>query len=84
MRKAACRLLGLLVVVGCPMLQAETARAADIDPLRYVAANGMTVLVLEQHALPIVQVHALLKTGSVQDPPGKAGLANLVASLLDE
>ncbi|HEY6085770.1 MAG TPA: pitrilysin family protein [Nitrospira sp.] len=44
----------------------------------------MTVLVLEQHFLPIVEVHALIKTGSAQDPPDKAGLANLVASLLDE
>lgn len=84
MRKAACPLLGLLVIVGCLVLQAETTRAADINPVRYVAPNGLTVLVLEQHALPIVQVHALVKTGSVQDPPGKAGLANLVARLLDE
>ncbi len=44
----------------------------------------MTVLVLEQHFLPIVEVHALVKSGSAQDPPDKAGLANLVASLLDE
>ncbi|MDH5640663.1 MAG: insulinase family protein, partial [Nitrospira sp.] len=44
----------------------------------------MTVLVLEQHYLPIVEIHALIKTGSAQDPPKKAGLANLAASLLDE
>jgi zinc protease len=44
----------------------------------------MTVLVLEQHFLPIVEIHALVKVGSAQDPPEKAGLANLVASLLDE
>nr|MBI3613368.1 insulinase family protein [Nitrospirota bacterium] len=90
-QRAACLLpsayrllLGLLLIVGCLALQAGPAQAADINPHRYVAPNGLTVLVLEQHALPIVQVHALVKTGSVQDPPGKAGLANLVASLLDE
>ena len=44
----------------------------------------MTVVVLEQHFLPIVEVHALIKAGSAQDPPEKAGLANLTASLLDE
>jgi zinc protease len=44
----------------------------------------MTVIVLEQHFIPIVEIHALIKTGSAQDPPEKAGLANLVASLLDE
>ena len=44
----------------------------------------MTVLVLEQHFLPTVEVHAMVKSGSAHDPPEKAGLANLVASLLDE
>jgi zinc protease len=58
--------------------------AAEIVPTKFVATNGMTVLVLEQHFLPIVEVHALVKSGSAQDPPDKAGLANLVASLLDE
>jgi zinc protease len=60
------------------------ALAADILPTKVVTPNGMTVLVLEQHFLPIVEVHALIKTGSAQDPSDKAGLANLVASLLDE
>jgi zinc protease len=58
--------------------------AAEIKPTRFVTPNGITVLVLEQHSLPIVEIHALIKAGSAQDPPEKAGLANLVASLLDE
>jgi len=61
-----------------------TGLAADIAPTRFIAPNGMTVLVLEQHFLPIVEIHALIKAGSAQDPPEKAGVANLVASLLDE
>ncbi len=60
------------------------SHAADIAPVRVTTPNGMTVLVLEQHFLPIVEIHALIKAGSAQDPPEKAGLANLVASLLDE
>ena len=61
-----------------------SARAADLHPHRRVAPNGLTVLVLEQHALPIVRIHVLVKAGAAQDPHGKAGLANMVASLLDE
>ena len=61
-----------------------TGHAADIVPTKFTTPNGMTVLVLEQHFLPIVEIHALIKAGSAQDPPEKAGLANLVASLLDE
>ncbi|MCS6318686.1 MAG: insulinase family protein [Nitrospira sp.] len=60
------------------------SQAAEIVPTRSVTSNGMTVLFLEQHFLPTVEIHALVKVGSAQDPPDKAGLANLTASLLDE
>ncbi|MBS0153670.1 MAG: insulinase family protein [Nitrospira sp.] len=60
------------------------ATAADIIPVKFTTPNGMTVVVLEQHFLPIVELHALIKAGSSQDHPEKAGVANLVASLLDE
>lgn len=66
------------------MIPAAPGHAADIKPHRFVMPNGLTVLVVEQHALPMVHLQALVKTGSGQDPPDKAGLANLVASLLDE
>jgi zinc protease len=66
------------------MCVTTTGLAADIAPTRFIAPNGMTVLVLEQHFLPIVEIHALIKAGAAQDPPEKAGVANLVASLLDE
>ncbi|MBH0197854.1 MAG: insulinase family protein [Nitrospira sp.] len=63
---------------------ADRGSAADLAPAKITTANGMTVVVLEQHFLPIVEVHALIRAGSAQDPPEKAGLANLTASLLDE
>ena len=72
----------LLVLWGVSL--ARPGHAADIFPTKFTTTNGMTVLVLEQHFLPIVEIHALIKAGSAQDPPEKAGLANLVASLLDE
>ena len=79
----AARLLsGVLCIALC--LSFASARAADIIPTRSVTPNGITVLFLEQHFLPTVEIHALVKVGSAQDPPDKAGLANLTASLLDE
>ena len=76
----------LPLLLGCCafLLGSGSSGAADIVPTKFVTTNGITVLVLEQHFLPIVEIHALVKTGSAQDPPDKAGLANLVASLLDE
>jgi len=68
----------------CLLAMEGAGSAADISPTRLTTPNGITVLILEQHFLPIVEVHALIKVGSAQDPPEKAGLANMVASLLDE
>jgi len=77
-------LTGAFTLVWVLLSSWSSTQAAEIAPTKFVTANGMTVLVLEQHFLPIVEIHALIKAGSAQDPPDKAGLANLVASLLDE
>jgi zinc protease len=77
-------LLATLVAIVLSSISFQTVCAADISPARFVMPNGLTVLVQEQHALPIVQIHALIKAGAAQDPADKAGLANLVAGLLDE
>jgi zinc protease len=76
--------LTLVVGLCACLLAGNSSTAAEIAPTKFMTANGITVLVLEQHFLPIVEIHALIKAGSAQDPPDKAGLANLVASLLDE
>ena len=77
-------ILALVTGLCALLLTSGPSTAAEIVPTRFMTANGITVLVLEQHFLPIIEIHALIKTGSAQDPPDKAGLANLVASLLDE
>lgn len=60
------------------------AAAAEIKPKRIVTENGMTVLLVEQHSLPIVSMEALIDAGAIYDPNEKAGLATLTASLLEE
>ncbi|MGH7230680.1 MAG: M16 family metallopeptidase, partial [Nitrospiraceae bacterium] len=74
----------IVLLISACWLVPGASLGADINPVRFNLPNGLTVLVLEQHSLPIVQIHALIKTGSAQDPSDKAGLANLTASLLDE
>jgi len=78
MRPAAT---GLLAVVLC--LRATPAGAAALGQ-REVLPNGMVLLVAEQRAVPIVTISMLIQAGSVQDPPGKPGVANLVAQLLTQ
>lgn len=47
-------------------------------------ANGLRLLIVEQHELPLVDVFVEVRAGAETDPKGKAGLATLTANLLDE
>lgn len=49
---------------------------------RSVLDNGLVLLVSEEHTLPFVTLHVLVKTGSKNDPPGQEGLASLTADCL--
>src|SRR5215468_2392868 len=44
--------------------------------------NGMTLLLMEQHEIPIVSFSFIVKTGSTADPASREGVASLVAELL--
>ena len=52
------------------------------DYSRVVLPNGLTLLLLEKHGLPLVSATLLLRSGTVADPPHKEGLALLTADLL--
>jgi predicted Zn-dependent peptidase len=47
-------------------------------------SNGLEVLVVEHHELPIVSMNLVVKAGGAADPAGRGGLASLVADMLDE
>jgi zinc protease len=83
-RRGQVHILVPVCLVGWLLAAPPWTVAAEINPVRFVMPNGLTVLVIEEHSLPIVQIHALVRVGSAQDPPEKAGLANFVVSLLDE
>ncbi len=51
-------------------------------PTRTLLKNGLTVLVLERHGIPLVEFRLLIKAGSAFDPAGKEGAAALTARLL--
>ena len=51
-------------------------------PTRVVLPNGLTVIIQENHANKTVALRGLLHAGSVFDPDGKYGLADLTAEML--
>lgn len=46
--------------------------------------NGLRVVAVLHHEQPAVSIRLLVGVGSAQDPKGKGGVANLMASLLDQ
>jgi zinc protease len=44
--------------------------------------NGMKLYLLEDHELPIFEVYAYIRGGSIEDPPEKVGLLSLVSTVL--
>jgi len=73
----------LVVMVAAPSV-AQEAAPSKVLGVRQELPNGLVWLFSEQRSLPLVQVNLLIKAGVLCDPPGKPGLANLTAVLLDE
>src|SRR4051794_683302 len=58
------------------LLSASAVRAAP--PIQeHTSPNGLTVLVAEDHALPLVTVEIAAKNGSMTEPPEYNGLSHL-------
>ncbi len=44
--------------------------------------NGMTLLLMEQHEVPLISFNVAVRAGSVADPAGKEGISSVTAGLL--
>ena len=49
---------------------------------KIVLKNGLTLLLMEKHGVPIVSLAAIVKAGAVADPAQEEGLAAVTAGLL--
>lgn len=72
--------LFILFTLCCVLL----SNAYALDVKRDALDNGLTLMVVERHNLPVVMVTLGIKAGSLAEPEEKSGLANLAASLLTE
>jgi predicted Zn-dependent peptidase len=62
---------------------AAPASAQDLEGrvVEHRLGNGMTLLILERHAAPVVSAVIRYRVGSVDEEPGKTGLAHLYEHL---
>jgi len=49
---------------------------------RVVLENGIVLYILEDHELPLINIKALIKTGTMYDPDNKEGVAELTAYVM--
>lgn len=89
----------LMVVVAVPGFSRAHAQGPDrsvpptpgplpslkLPPIqKFTLSNGVSVMLLEKHNVPLVQVTLIVRAGSVLDPAGKEGLASLTAAMMTE
>ncbi len=76
-----------------PAIRAQAPVSRDADPREtdvlaaptvYKLKNGLTVVLSEDDRLPLVSVVVAYKAGSINEPPGKTGLASLMENLMFE
>lgn len=77
------RSLALLMISLAPTLSAQKSPAASgagavrIPFEKYTLANGLTVVLAEEHSTPTVAVEVLYHVGSKNEQPGRTGFAHL-------
>jgi predicted Zn-dependent peptidase len=52
------------------------------EPTRHELKNGMVIYLLEDHEIPVVNITARIRTGSIYEPADKAGLAELTGLVM--
>ena len=53
-------------------------------PKQFTLANGLTVMLFEQHRLPLVSANLVVLAGSDRNPVARPGLASFTADVMDE
>lgn len=75
---AACALALLLLAPG----PEGSAGAGVFDPETFTLKNGMAVVVIPNHRVPVVTHMVWYKVGSADEPPGKSGIAHFLEHLM--
>lgn len=78
MRRTGILLSAILLVAG----PATAALATQVE--RVVSDKGVEAWLVEDRGNPVISMSFAFRGGAIADPPGRAGLANMVSALLDE
>ncbi|MGH6961300.1 MAG: M16 family metallopeptidase, partial [Dongiaceae bacterium] len=73
----------LLLLAGLILIGAVfAARAAVFNPTTFTLANGLQVVVVENHRAPVVTHMVWYRVGAADEQPGKSGIAHFLEHLM--
>jgi zinc protease len=82
-RRAAVVVLGIL---GCALFWTasaqETVRPPRLDIQQHSLANGLRVLMVEDHAAPVINLQVWYHVGSKDERPGRTGFAHIFEHMM--
>lgn len=80
--RGLCILLALTLTSCNSRSYSEKALGLNIEINEKKLSNGLTVIMAEDHTFPVVSYQTWVKAGSVDEIPGKTGLAHLFEHLM--
>jgi zinc protease len=81
---AAARRVLIAVPIALLVSMLSSGGAGAVEVQRVVSKGGIEAWFVHDTSVPLISMEYLFQGGAALDPKGKAGLANLTASLLDE
>jgi predicted Zn-dependent peptidase len=76
-------LVPVILAMGLAASAAAQAGGLKLPPYKKVRLkNGMTLLLMERHTVPLVDFSVIVRTGAAADAAGKEGQASMAANLL--
>ena len=72
------------LAVACTLILSLTSLAHATKIERVISPGGIEAWLVQDKTVPLIAVDFAFRGGAIQDPADKAGLANMVAALLDE
>ena len=74
--------LSVLLCLGATWLPAQNLSEFEKNVTEFTLPNGLHFILVERHDAAVMAFHTYVKVGTVDDPAGQTGLANLVSRVM--
>ncbi|HEX3549708.1 MAG TPA: pitrilysin family protein [Candidatus Elarobacter sp.] len=82
LRRFIAAIAAVMLLCSPVQSRADGTSAATPAPQARTLANGLKVVVIEDHAAPVAQIHMWYRFGALDETPGKTGLAHALEHMM--